>query len=56
MGYILGIVIGTTLLYMALSSLFRMEINEASIAGGIAIEIFCFVYFGYIFEKKLQEK
>ena len=53
---VLGIVLGTVILYMALSSIFKMEINEVSIAGGIAIAIFSLTYISSVFEKGLKEK
>ena len=55
-GIVFGTVIGAEILYMALSSLFRMEINEASMAGGITIAIFCFIYMANNFEKMLGTK
>lgn len=53
---VLAIVIGTAILYMALSSIFKMEINEISIAGGFAIAIFSLTYIATVFEKRLEEK
>lgn len=56
MGVVLGTVLGTTLLYMALNSLFAMEVNEASIAGGLCVELFCVIYIAASYEKVLNQK
>ena len=53
---VLSIMLGAALLYAALTSLFYMEINEASIAMGIAIEIFCLSYIALTYEKELARK
>ena len=54
LGSVVCMVFGTIILYMALSSLFRMEINEVSIAGGIAIAIFSLTYIAIYYEKMLK--
>ena len=47
---------GTILLYMALTSIFKMEVNEVTIASGLAIEIFCLMYMAVTYEKALKDK
>ena len=46
--------IGTQVLYLCLMSIFRMEINEGTIASGIAIIIFCLMYLINCYEKELK--
>ena len=53
---VLGTVIATVLLYMALTSIFNMEVNEVTVASGVAIEIFCLMYMAVTYEKTLKEK
>ena len=49
-----GIGVGTQILYLSLLSIFEMQINEATIAVGITIVLFCFMYLIATFEKQLK--
>ncbi len=53
---VIGTVIGTVILYLALTSIFKMEINEISVASGLAIVIFCLMYMIVTYERMLSEK
>jgi len=56
LGSSVGIVIGTQILYLTLTSIFRMQINEATISVGITIAMFCLMYLVATYERKLKSE
>lgn len=52
---VIGVTVGTQVLYLTLASICNMKINNVTIASGIAILIFCFMYLSANYEKALKK-
>lgn len=48
------VIIGTQVLYFLMISIFRVKINESTIATGISIMLFCLMYLINCFEKEVK--
>lgn len=55
LGSVVCVAVGTQILYLTLMSICNMPINNITIASGIAILIFCFMYLSANYEKVINK-
>ena len=55
LGGVITVLVGTPILYLTLTSIFEMQINEATIGIGLMIVIFCLMYLIATYEKHLKK-
>lgn len=55
LGSVVGIIVGTQILYLTLTSIFSMKVSNITIASGIAILIFCVMYLSANYEKAIKK-